>query len=675
MFMIMIILTPLVWCQNVPIVFTGQSLSPYNGEDVQFAQTLYVVDRAIYSTASYLYLSYERLRLPEDAAVEGTPEYDSIVARNATASITARCTDIDVLGVRLGATITNLNATVTGQHNIRIDGLRDFDNNERPTQRPDMGNARLVVCGANLEYYCPEWEGTYGAGSDEEFALEHLKTVKALANIDADVFALTELQQGASSLDSLVNSMNRATNPGRYAHVEDYDSVNNTYIKVGFIYQPDKVRPILHLGHPYAPSNNLNVTRYGDHRRLEVQCFEEIATGERFVISMNHFKSKSGGDSTNNYYNSNRVAEANNLIQFLETELNNDYYEDADILILGDLNCGTMEEPIRTLTAAGYENLLAQYSPNEYSYSYSRQVEYLDHALASPSLAAQVTNARPYHLNADESYMLHYDHGDDTTMYRYSDHDPIIVGLNLSSTPNDSCRGLHYFESFAQSFGCFDAVNVTGNNVWYGYANYECVAISGNGVNTDWLVGPTFDLRHKTDAAFRFTHTIGYGDENAWRGCCKLLISKDFSGDLAAATWAQLTIPNMPSSWWNWQENEIAIPASYLGQPAVTLAFLYEVQNGDNPTWEIKNVGFTATCDTVQSGVQEIPTVPETFRAWGSDGRIVVESENPADITVFDLTGRQVFYQQKIENSNININNSGIYFVRCGNVTKKVFVY
>ena len=48
-------------------------------------------------------------------------------------------------------------------------------------------------------------------------------------------------------------------------------------------------------------------------------------------------------------------------------------------------------------------------------------------------MAGQVTGAAPYHLNADASYRQGYYYGD-TTMYRYSDHDPIVVGLNLGSS-------------------------------------------------------------------------------------------------------------------------------------------------------------------------------------------------------------------------------------------------
>ena len=680
-FLFLIFLCKIAVCQDTTIVFNGQSLTPFYGQDVQFNQTLYVVDRAIYTNYTYLYLSYERLRQAEEVAIEGTPAFDSVELKNSTAVITARINvaDFDATSVRLGATISNLTARVTGDHNIRLDELPTFACNTRPTQRPDVGDARLVVCASNLEYYCPYWQGTYGAGSDEEFDIQHIKTVKALLNIDADIYALTELQQGAVSLDTLVYAMNAATAVGRYAHVEDYDSVTCQYIKVGFIYRTDKVRPVKHLGHVVMPSNNLNVTRYSDYRRMEVQCFEEIATGERMVVCMNHFKSKSGGDSSNNYYNANRVLEAHQLLQFIQNEIDNDYYEDADFLILGDLNCATLEEPVRTIEDADFVNLLSHYAPQEYSYSFNRTVEYLDHALASPSMAEQVTGAAPYHLNADESYLLHYDYSDDTTMYRYSDHDPIIVGVTLSSASADTCRDLHFFESFQESFGCFEPVNLLGNSVWYGYSAYECAAISGNstGANTDWLVSPTFDLTNKRDAELKFTHTMGYGSSDTWGYYCKLLISKDFTGDISSATWAQLSIDSMPAYSWQWRDNAVRIPDSYAGRPAVTLAFKYEVFAGsDLPTWEIKNVEFSAVCSQT-SGTEVVePCEAEDVRVriWVSDGQIRVESAAPTSVEVYDVMGRQLFREEATVEASVTVLVSGIYVVKCGEIVRKVVV-
>lgn len=665
--------------QPTPIVFNGDPISPYAGQEVCFNQTLYVVGRVIYTNSRYLHLSYERLQQAEDVAVEGTAAFDSIVESHSRAVITARCDDIDVNAVRLGATITNLVATVrnTGERNILIEGDRTFSNNTRPTQRPDVGDARLIVCASNLQYFCPEWDGTYGAGSDEEFALQRHKTVKALININADIYALEELQQGATSLDTLVAGMNNSSVPGRYAHIEDYDPVTCKYIKVGFIYRTDKVRPVLHLGHPYAPSSSVYYTQVGNYRRMLLQCFEEIATGERFVVALSHFKSKSGGDSTNNYYNSNRVTEARRLLQFIDNEQNNNYYNDPDFLLLGDLNCGSMEEPVRILTdSIGYENLLRRYAPQEYSYSFSDEVEYLDHAIASPTMAAQVTGARPYHINADESYQLHYDYGTDSSMYRYADHDPLIIGVTLASESVDSCRGLHIEESFAENFGCFEAQDMAGERYWYNYPNYECAALTGNGsANTDWLVGPTLNLTHHTDASISFDQTFGYGTPNTWGYYCKLLISNDYNGNISSATWAQLPMPEMPEASWQWVHNEIVIPSSYWGRPSVTLAFKYEIfTTSDNPTWELKNVVIDAVCDTMAPGISSDGLAGSGIRIWSAGGRIRVESEIATTIEVYDMMGRCIYYREGAGTAELAVPATGVYIVRCGTVVKKVIL-
>jgi hypothetical protein len=47
---------------------------------------------------------------------------------------------------------------------------------------------------------------------------------------------------------------------------------------------------------------------------------------------------------------------------------------------------------------------------------------------------AQVTGMVAYHINSDESDSYTYDKSNDLTMFRCSDHDPVIVGLRLDST-------------------------------------------------------------------------------------------------------------------------------------------------------------------------------------------------------------------------------------------------
>ena len=115
---------------------------------------------------------------------------------------------------------------------------------------------------------------------------------------------------------------------------------------------------------------------------------------------------------------------------------------DADYLIIGDLNAYAMEDPVMTLQDGGYTNLLASYIGAEaYSYVYKGQAGYLDHALASPTLLSQITDATVWHINADEPIVLDYNTEYKTAgqiislysvdPYRASDHDPVIIGLEL----------------------------------------------------------------------------------------------------------------------------------------------------------------------------------------------------------------------------------------------------
>jgi Ca2+-binding RTX toxin-like protein len=140
---------------------------------------------------------------------------------------------------------------------------------------------------------------------------------------------------------------------------------------------------------------------------------------------------------------------------------------DEDFLIMGDLNSYRNEDPIDTIeigsddtagTADDYTDLLdALVGPSAYSFVFDGQLGYLDTALASNDLLAEVTGITEWHINADEIPVFDYnDEIDDGSnessferesaslpiyepnQYRSSDHDPVLVGLDLVAT----CNGL-----------------------------------------------------------------------------------------------------------------------------------------------------------------------------------------------------------------------------------------
>ena len=180
------------------------------------------------------------------------------------------------------------------------------------------------------------------------------------------------------------------------------------------------------------------------NRPALAQTFEEKAGGEKFTAAINHLKSKGSacddmgdpdvGDGQGTC-NKTRTAAAKAEAEWLATDPTGS--GDPDMLILGDLNAYAMEDPISALQEEGYTNLVAKYGGMyAYSYVFFGQAGYLDHSLANMPLAPQVTGTTVWHINADEPSALDYNSYNQPGLYkpdayRSSDHDPVLVGLQL----------------------------------------------------------------------------------------------------------------------------------------------------------------------------------------------------------------------------------------------------
>ena len=172
----------------------------------------------------------------------------------------------------------------------------------------------------------------------------------------------------------------------------------------------------------------------------------------------NHFKSKSPGgapDTGENAdngdgqgaWNGDRVRQAESLRDFVAV-LRADLGDD-DVVALGDFNAYTQEDPIETLRQAGLTDLGDELDAGRYSYVYDDMSGSLDHALATPSLAAKVTDLSHWNINAVESYAYQYVGAPELYAahpYRSSDHDPLVLGLDLGTEPEPepvaSCDGV-----------------------------------------------------------------------------------------------------------------------------------------------------------------------------------------------------------------------------------------
>ena len=342
--------------------------------------------------------------------------------------------------------------------------------NPRPTAPADVGG-RLTVAGFNvLNYFTTIDDGTPGCGpggdlgcrgadSVAELGRQRDKIVSAMVAIGAHVFGVVELENNASaSLAGLVAGLNAAAGSDTYAYVGT-GTIGSDVIKVGLIYQPAWVTPV----GPHAVVDSSVDAAFVDSKNRPglIQTFEEVTTGERFTVAVNHLKSKGSSceelgdpDVRDGQGNCNgiRTAAAEALARYLATDPTAG--GDPDVLIIGDLNAYAREDPIRALEEAGYTDLLRRFvGTDAYGYLFDGQLGYLDYALASPSMLRQVTGATGWTINADEPPLFDYnddvrDPGEpayqrksaalpiyEADAFRSSDHDPVIVGLQLGRGP------------------------------------------------------------------------------------------------------------------------------------------------------------------------------------------------------------------------------------------------
>jgi predicted extracellular nuclease len=364
-------------------------------------------------------------------------------------------------------------------------GIPDFaPANPRPESAPDVGG-NVVVAGMNLLNFFNTFDGAssnppyacnLGVGGDltdcrgaddaTEFERQWPKTVAAIIGTNADVIGVIEMENDGYGSDSaiqfLVDKLNDATAPGTYAFIDadaasgQLNALGTDAIKVGLLYKPARVTPV----GTTAILNSVAFVNGGDsaarNRATLAQAFEQNGTGARFIITVNHFKSKGSacdapdaGDGQGNC-NAVRVNAANALTAWLAGDPTGT--GDPDVLIVGDLNSYALEDPITAIRSNGYVNLIQSFLGDEaYSYAFDGQWGYLDHALGSASLAGQVTGVAEWHINADEPSVL--DYNDDfksagqldslysPDQFRISDHDPVIVGLDLNAPPTVEAGG------------------------------------------------------------------------------------------------------------------------------------------------------------------------------------------------------------------------------------------
>ena len=458
-------------------------LARFEGMLVRFTTPLTVNGNAYLGERGELTLSAGRREIPTNRYVPGSAEARAQAAANA-----ANIVVLDDGIFTTPATIPYLFADGTVRSGDTVDdltGVLDFGaiggggaafklqpteaprfsrTNERiPSPQVAAGNVRVASANV-LNFFTTFTDGTdawnrtgqgctigsttsrsncRGADNLAEFIRQRDKIVNSLVAINADVVGLMEIQNnGDIAVGYLVDQLNGRMGAGTYAVVPKPAATGTDAIRVAMIYKPGVVSL---AGSVLSDGDAIN------NRAPIAQAFK-AANGGKFSLVVNHLKSKGGcGGSTGGNADSGDGQGCWTATRVQQAERLRDYFlpqvkaaaNDADVLLVGDMNAYGMEDPIRVLNAAGYENQIERFvrpTGTPYSYVFGGESGYLDHALASTSLAAQVAGVTEWHNNADEPEAIDYNLGDTaqdpyvSNPYRASDHDPVVVSLNLEAT-------------------------------------------------------------------------------------------------------------------------------------------------------------------------------------------------------------------------------------------------
>ncbi|HYF63066.1 MAG TPA: ExeM/NucH family extracellular endonuclease [Herpetosiphonaceae bacterium] len=442
------------------------ALEAYEGMLARFAQPLYVTENYGLGRYGEVALASERLWTPTNVVAPGSAA-TALQAQN----------DLKRITLNDGSTVQNpdpikypapglsaSNSLRAGDSVSGLTGALDYSNggyslhatvapawvksNPRAASPAVAGGLRVASFNVLNYFNGPTFPTSRGASTSGEFSRQRAKIINAILAMNADIIGLLEIENdgygSASAIQDLLNGLNGAAPAGTsYALINPgVARIGSDEITVGMIYRVQTVAPV---GAARIKTDGAFATL---NRAPLAQTFRQLSTNGKLTVAINHFKSKGSacagdpdtGDGQGNC-NQTRVSAANALTAWLATDPTGS--GDADVLIVGDLNAYAKEDPITAIKNAGYANLIETHlGATAYSYVFDGQSGYLDHALASASLAAQVAGVSEWHINADEPIVLDYNTefktaGQITSLYssqpyRSSDHDPVVVGINLA---------------------------------------------------------------------------------------------------------------------------------------------------------------------------------------------------------------------------------------------------
>lgn len=295
-----------------------------------------------------------------------------------------------------------------------------------------------------------------------------------------DILGLQEIQDNNGSetgdevsasvtLSTLIDAIVAAGGPV-YSYIDTTGLVPNSVggqpggnIRVAYLYNTDRVQllgeasPLTDLNdqasNPDNPFSGSRVSLAADFQFM----------GSVLTVVNNHLSSKGGSapifgteqpfealqeDPSVNGSLDERERQTQAVSEFVSLKLSEDV--NANVVVLGDMNEFEFVSPIRQILGAQLTNTIDLINDLErYSFIFQGNSQQLDHILVSQALAQSVT-ADIVHVNSE------FIENDE----RASDHDPVIIGLDLSAPEamsadldNDGDTDVHDYRLFVRTLG------------------------------------------------------------------------------------------------------------------------------------------------------------------------------------------------------------------------------
>ncbi len=455
--------------------FPNTEFEPYEGMLVTFAKPLTVLELYQYGRYGQIAVGPERQYQPTARHEASSADARAELEKNRTNRVLiddGRSTQNPSPAIH-PATLEPLTMDTLFRGGDQIEGLAGvldyrFDNWAiQPTQpgtitaknpRPDVPKVGgdLKVGSANvLNYFTTlssQDKNARGAETKEEFQRQEAKIVASLNKMDAAVIGLNEIENNGTAVQTLVEALNDASEPGKWKALET-GKIGTDAITTALIYQPKLVEP----KGDFDTLTSADDARFIDtkNRPTLAQTFTHLASGETITVAVNHLKSKGSAcgdpsEATLQPLVGNCQETRVKAVQAMTDWLTGDTIgvEKSDnILVIGDMNSYDHEDPILEFGKADFTDMVpAKQGERAYSYVFDGQLGSLDHALANKALEPKVVDAAEWHTNADElpliDYTMKYKGDAEDALfgpdaYRSSDHDPVLVGIQLGEKDED----------------------------------------------------------------------------------------------------------------------------------------------------------------------------------------------------------------------------------------------